>query len=138
MPLRLWRIVTGSHTIWSGEGAGLFGQRWNPVGLPAIYTGSSFALCLIEVLVHVNRRTPPSAARFVEAEVPDDVSRESFEPSRYPGWDDLNDQSVAREFGRGWLAERRSALLLVPSVVTMGRDTNVVIPARPCSSFGVP
>ena len=44
MPLRLWRIATGLRPVWSGEGARLFGQRWNPAGLAAIYTGTSFAL----------------------------------------------------------------------------------------------
>ena len=45
--LRLWRMVTGPHPIWSGEGARLFGQRWDPPGLSAIYTGTSFAVCLV-------------------------------------------------------------------------------------------
>ena len=127
MPLRLWRIVTGAHPIWSGEGARLFGQRWNPPGLAAIYTGTSFAVCVIEALVHANRRTPPSAARFVEAEVPDDVSRETFDPTRHPAWDDPLDASVAQAFGKTWIEGQRSALLIVPSVVTGGRDTNVVV-----------
>lgn len=127
MPLRLWRIVTGPHPIWSGEGARLFGQRWNPPGLPAIYTGTSFAGCLVEVLVHANRKKPPSAARFVEALVPDGVSREVFDPASHPGWDNPHDTSIAQAFGRAWLEGRRSALLFVPSVVTAGRDTNVVV-----------
>lgn len=127
MPLRLWRIVTGSHPIWSGEGARLFGQRWNPPGLPAIYTGTSFAICLVEILVHANRRTPPSAARYVEAVVPEDVSRETFDPDLHAGWDDPLDTSVAQAFGRAWIQERRSTLLLVPSVVTGGRDGNAVV-----------
>jgi RES domain-containing protein len=125
--VRLWRIVTGSHPIWSGDGARLFGQRWNPPGLPAIYTGSSFAVCLVEVLVHANRKTPPSAARFVEARVPDAVSREWFNPALHPGWEDPGDVAVAQSFGQAWLRQRRSALLIVPSVVTAGRDTNVVV-----------
>ncbi len=127
MPLRLWRIVTGSHPIWSGEGARLFGARWNPPGMPAIYTGTSFALCLVEILVHANRKTPPSAARFVEATVPDAVAREVFDGAAHPGWDDLHDVRVAQRFGRAWLDERRSAVLLVPSVVTAGRDASVVV-----------
>ena len=127
MPLRLWRIATGPHPLWSGEGARLFGQRWNPAGLPAIYTGTSFAVCLVEILVHANRKSPPSAARFVEAIVPDDVSREEVDPASLPGWDDLYDTSVAQAFGREWIQSRRSALLIVPSVVTAGRDTNVVV-----------
>ncbi len=44
-----------------------------------------------------------------------------------PGREALRDPSVAQAFGRSWIEERRSALLLVPSVVTAGRDTNVVV-----------
>jgi RES domain-containing protein len=127
VPLQLWRIVTGPHMIWSGEGARLFGQRWNPPGLPAIYTGTSFAACLVEILVHANRKSPPSVARFVEAVVPDDVTREVFDPTLFPDWDDPYDTSITQAFGRSWLEERRSALLFVPSVVTAGRDMNVVV-----------
>ena len=125
--LRLWRIVTGSHPVWSGEGARIYGQRWNPPGLPAIYTGTSFAVCLIELLVHANRKSPPSGARFVEADVPDDVSRDRLDPGSLPGWDDPHDISIAQAFGRDWIQSRRSALLIVPSVVTAGRDANVVV-----------
>ncbi len=126
-PLRIWRIATGPHPIWSGEGARRFGQRWNPPGLPAIYTGTSFALCLVEILVHANRRTPPSAARYVEATLPPDISRETFNPPDHPGWNNPHDPTIAQAFGQNWLRERRSALLLVPSVVTAGLDTNAVI-----------
>ena len=119
--------MTGPHPIWSGEGARLFGARWSPPGLPAIYAGTSFALCLVEILVHANRKTPPSAARYVEAVVPDDVSREVFDPASLPGWDNPRDTSITQAFGRAWIEEHRSALLLVPSVVTGGHDTNVVV-----------
>jgi RES domain-containing protein len=125
--LRLWRIVTGPHPVWSGEGARLFGSRWNPRGMPAIYCGTSFAICLLEVLVHANRKSPPSGARCVEAVVPGDVSREVFPEAAHPGWDDPFDVSVAQGFGRDWIAARRSAVLVVPSVVTGGRDRNVVV-----------
>ncbi len=77
--------------------------------------------------MHANRRAPPSAARFVEAVVPDDVPREVFDAAAFPGWDDPHDPSIAQTFGRAWIEERRSALLLVPSVVTAGRDTNAVV-----------
>jgi RES domain-containing protein len=70
---------------------------------------------------------PPSAARYIEAGVPDDVSRETFGPALHTGWDDPLDTSVAQAFGKSWIQERRSALLIVPSVVTGRRDTNVVV-----------
>ncbi len=125
--MRLWRIATGIHPIWSGEGARLFGQRWNPPGLAAIYTGTSFAVCLLEVLVHANRLSPPSAARYVEAGVPDDVSREKFDAALHAGWDDPFDTAAAQAFGRAWIEEGRSALLMVPALVTGGLDTNIVV-----------
>jgi RES domain-containing protein len=131
MPLRLWRTVTDAYPIWSGEGARLYGQRWNPVGLPAIYAGTSFAISLLEVLVRANRKSPPSATRFVEAEVPDDVSRERFDPQSEPGWDNRSDKSIAQAFGRDWITSRRSALLIVPSVVTRLDDNVVVNPDHP-------
>ncbi len=77
--------------------------------------------------MHANRKTPPSAARYVEALVPGAVSREVFDAARFPGWDAPHDMTVAQSFGVAWLAERRSALLIVPSVVTAGRDRNVVV-----------
>jgi RES domain-containing protein len=132
VPLRLWRIVTGLHPIWSGEGARLFGQRWNPPGLSVIYTGTSFAVCLVEILVHANRKSPPTAARFIEAIVPDDVSREEFDPAALTNWDDPHDVSDTQAFGRDWFHSERSALLFVPAVVTAGRDTNVIVnPGHP-------
>jgi RES domain-containing protein len=95
--------------------------------LSAIYTGTSFAVCLVEVLVHANRTAPPSAARCVEAVVPDDVSCERFDPAAHPGWDDPFDTTIAQRFGKAWIEERRSALLIVPSIVTGGRDSNAVV-----------
>jgi RES domain-containing protein len=100
--------------------------------MAAIYAGTSFAVCLLEILVHANRKSPPSAARFVEAVAGDDVSRETFDPAAHPAGDDLNDVSVAQAFGRDWIESGRSALLFVPSIVTAGRDTNVVVnPGHP-------
>jgi RES domain-containing protein len=77
--------------------------------------------------VHANRTVPPSAARYVEASVPDDISFEVFDPAEHPGWDEPFDTSIAQAFGRTWIEQGRTALLIVPSIVTGGLDTNVVV-----------
>jgi RES domain-containing protein len=59
--------------------------------------------------------------------VPDDVSRETFDPLLHIGWDNPLDVTIAQAFGKDWIEGRRSALLIVPSVVTAGRDGNVVV-----------
>jgi RES domain-containing protein len=38
-----------------------------------------------------------------------------------------NRAALAQAFGRNWIQSRRSALLIVPSIVTAGRDANVVV-----------
>ncbi|WP_428534961.1 RES domain-containing protein [Rhodopila sp.] len=42
----------------------------------------------------------------------------------------IRNTSIAQAFGRCWNEARRSGLLVVPSVVTGGRDTNVVVNPR--------
>ena len=43
-----------------------------------------------------------------------------------PEWD-AEDVTASRTFGDRWLEERRTAVLLVPSRVTRGRERNVLV-----------
>jgi RES domain-containing protein len=121
--VRVWRIAGAAHPVWSGEGARLYGARWNAKGMPAIYCGTSYAIAALEILVHANRLTPPLTLRFVVADIPDTLQIERATPS---GWN-APDITAAQEFGATWLREARTAVLLVPSVVTGGEDWNAVI-----------
>jgi len=50
-----WRIVKARlvPTAFDGEGARLYGGRWNSRGLPVVYTAASPALAALELLVHL-------------------------------------------------------------------------------------
>jgi RES domain-containing protein len=129
--MRLWRIAGASYPVWSGEGARIAGARWNPAGVSVIYTGTSFAISALEILVHANIGAIPRRFNYVFANVPDDASIEELDVARIAGWETA-DVSAARAVGRTWVEERRSLVLLVPSVVTNGLDRNALVnPAHP-------
>jgi len=68
--------------------------------------------------------------KWIEIGIPAGVSRECPELDALRGWD-ADDCRVSRAFGDAWLSERRTAVLLVPSVVTR-RERNLLInPAHP-------
>ena len=51
MPARIvWRIATArrARTAFSGDGARLYGGRWNPKGMPLVYCAESRALAMLE------------------------------------------------------------------------------------------
>lgn len=48
--MRVYRIALTKYTDLSGEGAKLYGGRWNLAGYPAIYAGSSISSSLLERL----------------------------------------------------------------------------------------
>ncbi len=124
--MRAFRIADRRFPIFDGTGARLVGGRWNSPGRPVIYAAETFAGAVLEVLVHANLGRVPKTHAVVEIMIPDAVVTEILAPEELPGWD-ADDQSVSRVFGDQWLEERRTAVLLVPSLVTRGREHNVVL-----------
>ncbi|MDB6015650.1 MAG: hypothetical protein JWR19_139, partial [Pedosphaera sp.] len=59
-----WRIVRAklAPTAFSGEGAALFGGRWNSRGVRLVYTSSTKSLAALETLLHLN---PPIPLKYV-------------------------------------------------------------------------
>jgi len=55
-----YRVVRHKYADLSGEGARLYGGRFNPAGIPAVYSSQSIALALLEVLVHIEKTEVPS------------------------------------------------------------------------------
>ncbi|MGU7811692.1 RES family NAD+ phosphorylase [Burkholderia sp. AW49-1] len=129
--MKLFRIADTRHAVWSGTGAMLVGGRFNSPGRPVIYAAQTFAGAMLEVLVHARIGKMPKTHGWVEAAVPDDVVVERRTAETLPaGWGAAALQ-VARQFGDTWLTESRSALLVVPSVVTRAEFNVLVNPAHP-------
>lgn len=128
MNLSVWRIVKQKHiaTAMTGEGARLYGGRWNSAGQAVVYTASSAALAAMEMLVHLERTELLAAYALIEVLVPNRLVH-SIDPSLLP--DHLRETPPPpslRRIGDGWLNEKRSVALRVPSAI-VDVDTNVLL-----------
>ncbi|USE78565.1 RES domain-containing protein [Cupriavidus gilardii] len=130
--MQIYRIADRRHEVWNGTGAMLVGGRFNTPGRPVIYGALSFAGAMLEVLVHSRIGKVPRQHVVVVANVPEDIALERAGPDDLPaGWDALDDPRTARSFGDHWLADRRSAVLIVPSVVARLEWNVLVNPMHP-------
>ena len=139
--MRIYRIADGRHPLWDGTGAMLVGGRFNSSGRPVIYGATSYAGAMLEVLVHARIGKVPHTHLVVEAEVPEGTAVERAAAPSLPADWDAPDSISARTYGDAWLAERRTALLLVPSVVEREEWNVLVNPAHPLAAsivVGVP
>ncbi len=128
--LTVYRIADGRHPLFDGTGAALQGARWNSPGRAVIYAATTYAGAMLEILAHAGIGRVPRLFQWIDISIPSDVSRELLDIDDLPGWDD-DACLVSRAFGDAWLAEARTAVLLVPSLVTR-RECNVLInPAHP-------
>jgi RES domain-containing protein len=119
----------GAFPIFDATGSTIAPGRWNTPGSPVIYASEHFSTALLEKLVHGSGRLPPNQ-HFVEITVPRSLSYEVFSPAALPGWDTMP-ATVSKTVGEKWCLERRSAILIVPSVIAR-LDNNVLInPAHP-------
>ena len=123
--LRAYRIgdPAGGYPVYSGAGSRVHPGRWNESGQETIYASEHYSTALLETLVRTGEMPPNQ--HFVEIDVPAGATYEVVTKDSLPGWCDV-DRTVARAFGAAWYAERRSTLLIVPSVVARV-DRNVLI-----------
>lgn len=124
--MRAFRIADRRFPIFDGTGARLVAGRWNSPGRPVIYAAETFAGAVLEVLVHANLGRVPKTHAVIEIAIPNEISTETAALEVLSGWD-AEDQIVSRSCGDAWLEEQRSAVLLVPSAVTGGREHNVLL-----------
>jgi RES domain-containing protein len=102
----------------------LHGARWNCPGRRVIYAAESYAGALLEILVHASDSVPRSQG-YVEIQLPGGLSIEEASPDDVPQWDSPS-FAIARAFGDRWYDERRTPVLIVPSLVTLV-ERNILI-----------
>jgi len=98
----------------SGEGARLYGGRWNAKGYACLYTAEHPALALLELAVHFTAQSLPDSMSLVVISIPDELVKNA---ELLQITDDSDVKIYAEELGTSWLKKRSSLVLKVPSIV---------------------
>nr|WP_210337747.1 RES family NAD+ phosphorylase [Ensifer sp. ENS02] len=119
----------GAYPIFDATGSTIAPGRWNTPGTPVIYTSEHYSTAVLEKLVHGSGRLPPNQ-HYVQVTIPRGLTYEVFSTAAVPGWDSMP-AVASKAFGEAWCLQKRSAVLIVPSVVAR-LDQNIIInPAHP-------
>lgn len=105
-----------AHDI-SGEGARLYGGRWNHKLTPCLYTSGSRALAVLEYTVNVNIDEVPRALSMTVLQIPDENIL-TLTPKDLPGdWALSPAPASTKDFGTGLLKKSDYLVIRIPSVV---------------------
>lgn len=118
-------------TAYSGEGARLYGGRWNSPGTSVVYLAGSVSLAMLEVLVHTEDAALLGTYSIGEVTY-DDTLASTLERKHLPdSWTDIPASHETQAIGDDWVAVRTTVILRVPSVVAPGEFNLLVNPSHP-------
>ena len=128
-----WRIVKRrfSKTAFSGDGARLYGGRWNSPGKRAVYLAGTQSLAILEMLVHLESAELLTGYVLFRVEIDPQLIRE-LSPAELPRtWRSWPVSARTQSLGDQWLERGASAVLQVPSVIAPDEKNYLLNPAHP-------
>lgn len=124
-------MTTGKRatTAFTGDGARLYGGRWNPKGVPLVYTASTQSLAALEILVQDGELQANYV--MIPADIPDDLV-ECLDPASLPeNWRESAAKPALQQIGKDWFTKASKPVLAVPSAV-IPRELNYLLnPTHP-------
>jgi RES domain-containing protein len=128
-----WRIVPADKaaTAFDGEGARLYGGRWNPAGVPMVYGSEHQSLAALEVRVHIDKTGMQKLYKCFAFHFAEDLM-EFFRAAALPkDWMQEPPPPSLQNHGGGWAKSATSVILAVPSVIIPGENNYLINPRHP-------
>ena len=114
-----------------GEGARLYGGRWNSPGTRVAYASDSIALAALEVLAHLQSTAVLQGYSLASLRFPEQ-SVEVLEMAGLPArWRRYPSPPENQAVGDRWAAEGRSLILQVPSAIIPAAANFLINPLHP-------
>src|SRR5680860_566230 len=105
----------------SGRGASIHGARWNRKGTEVIYTASSRALAMAEVLVHFTLQKFPDDYFMLMIYVADGIPQYNITEDKLPSrWNLFPYSHETQNIADDLFQEKKYGLIRVPSAVVKG------------------
>lgn len=131
--VQVWRITDKKYTdsAFSGEGARLWGGRFNSPGIPAVYASDSLSLALLEILVQTNDRSNLRKKVLFRADIPGSLIEFPSKNDLPENWNHIPASKTSQAYGDNWINQQDSPVLKVPSVVVPQEFNYVINPLHP-------
>jgi RES domain-containing protein len=129
---RAWRIVKTRFATdaFSGEGARLYGGRWNSPGIAMVYTAGSISLATLELLVHLDNTSVLPSYSICPVDFDDSLVK-VLDPATLPSdWRQSPPPTSLQIIGDDWISRSSSVLLRVPSAVIENESIYLINPAH--------
>jgi len=130
----VWRITRQLYAerAFDGEGARLYGGRWNRPGEAVVYTSETLSLAALEYFVQLDPDTAPDDLVAVAAELPPGLAVRALEPADLPtGWRAYPALEALQELGTAWVRAGETPVLSVPSALIPHERNLLLNPAHP-------
>ena len=128
-----WRIVPQDQaaTAFDGEGARLYGGRWNSVGVPMVYGSEHQSLAALEVRVHIDKTRMRKLYQCFTFQFETKLM-EIFRVDGLPkDWQQEPPPPSLQQLGDHWVKSKASLILAVPSVIIPKELNYLINPKHP-------
>jgi RES domain-containing protein len=128
-----WRIVKRklAKDAFSGEGARLYGGRWNSPGVSVVYIAQTQSLAALELLVHLETSELLYEYVVIEARFDASLITRLAKTNLPQDWRSSPPPASVRAIGDAWIAEEPSPVLELPSAVIPAESIFLLNPHHP-------
>ncbi|MDO8805734.1 MAG: RES domain-containing protein [Elusimicrobiota bacterium] len=118
--IAIWRIEKEKYASesFSGDGAYLYGGRWNHPGTKVVYAAQTLALAALEKFVHLESGAAVIDFVYFKITIPKQIKIKILDYSLLPSnWRDFPVPDRTMDVGRKWAQRNESVLLRIPSTI---------------------
>lgn len=127
-----WRLLKKSFAkhAFDGEGARLFGGRWNSPGTPMVYCSATASLALLEVFANLQRSELAGQFVVIACTFEESLVMELDVRNLPSGWRRSPAPPELQQIGDAWIQDGTTPVLSVPSAIIEHERNYLLNPAH--------